>query len=226
MSKHRVQIICWKCSHVTELSLNKAQEEKLQKNTPLLKKVCPVCKPDNQEIIVTKGNTIIYPMKPYKCSDNHLTLIGNLDTMLHVKFGSKHDQFVNVEGNIHELDLLIDNGDIVCHNDSNGLCGKHLEALDDVQLERATPPNIKTKTRVGDIWSKKGIEPVRPGTYKNGEYQDSRTQNLNKERLKNLKQERLIDKKRLAGRNVIDKATQTDYGYRDKSSINPDKLDM
>lgn len=226
MSKGAVEIICWKCSHITQLALNRKQEDKLQKDAPLLKKVCPICKPDNQEIVITKGSSILYPLKSYKCTNNHLTLIGPLGNMLYIKFGSKDDQFFNLEGDLKELDFLIANNDIVCHHDANGLCGKHLAPLDDLILTKPQTPGVKTKTRVGDIWDKRGIEPVRPGSYKNGEYQSSRTQQLNKERMKTLKKERLIDKKRLVGRDVMKKATQRTYGYRNKSSINPDKLDM
>ena len=135
--------------------------------------------------------------------------------MLHVKFGNESEDFTNIYADLKQLDVLIDSEDIVCHN----CCGK-LSAADDLQLSHQVAPGIKTKTRVGDIWDKNGIEPVRNGKYDgDSNYQNTRTEKANKERLKVLRKSRNISQDRSPGKR-IDAPTDTRYSRRDKGDTN------
>lgn len=226
MAKSIVRIMCWKHSHVNNLAMNKAQEQKLESDIPRMKKVCPDCKPDNNAITIVNGSTVFSPAKAYRCQHGHLTLISTLDHQLNVCFGPGNEQFVNVVGSLSDLPNLIDNCDIACHHVVDGvLCDSKITPIDDYVLTHPSSPAVKTKMRIGDLWDRHGVEPVRSGSYGgNGEYNESRSQQANKSRLERMQRQRNVSKDRQPGK-AIKKATKKDYGYRDKSSVNPDKLE-
>lgn len=220
MAKSLVKIICWEQSHVTDLVLNATQERKLESDIPKMKKVCPNCKPDNRPIVIVSGSTVFSSPKAYRCSHGHLSLISPMDTMLHVVFGPQNDDFVNIVGSLDELANLITNNDITCHHTTDGkMCDSSLVALDDFQLSYPSAPSVKTRVRVGDLWDRHGIEPVRPGAYdRNFEYNETRSEKANKHRLDGLKKERRIPLDRLPGK-VMKKPTKRSTTRRDKSSL-------
>lgn len=225
MAKSLVKIMCWKRSHVTELAMNKAQEQKLEADIPKMKKVCPDCKPENCAITIVSGTTVFNPSKAYRCEKGHLSLISPLGDQLNVCFGPGGDEFVNVHGSIADLPNLLDNGDIACNHVVDGNpCDCKLTAVDDFTLSYPSAPAIKTRMRIGDLWDRHGIEPVRTGSYDgNGGYNESRSQKANKDRLARMNRQRNTSKDRQPGK-AINKATKKDYGRRDKSSVNPDRL--
>lgn len=225
MAKSLVRIVCWKRSHVNELQMASNQEKKLSTDVVKLKKVCPTCKPENCEITIIEGSTLFNPPKMYRCEHGHLSLVSLLGSMINVCYGSGNDQYTNVEGTLQELPKLIDDGDIACNHLVDGkVCDCKLTAVDNFALEYPRVNAIKTKQRIGDLWDKHGIEPVRPGHYnKSGEFEQTRSEKANRNRLSKLQKERNISKDRSPGKR-INKATKTDYGYRDKSSVNPDRI--
>lgn len=215
MSKNKVKIACWNNSHTAELLLNRKQEEKLDRQFLKCSRVCGVCG-SNETII--DGQTIFHPFKAYKCEKGHLHLIGLMKNLINIKFGNLSDQFVNVIGTIHEVNDFIDNEDINCH-----FCNTKLMPLDDSKLEELQLGSIKTKTRLGDVWDRKGIEPVRNGQYdEDGQYNSTRTEQTNKMRLRAMKR-RSIPINQLPG-TPINSATKNDYGYKDKDFVNPERL--
>lgn len=217
--KSIVKIMCWKCSHITELVMNKLQEQKLSKDIPHMKKICPDCKPANEAITIVQGTTIFNPAKAYRCQHGHLNLIAPVGDMLNVCFGPSNEQFVNVRGSLADLPNLLDSGDIACnHVVGDQSCDAKLTPLDDFQLSYPVSPAVKTKVRIGDLWDRHGIEPVRSGTYGNDDYNESRTQKANNHRLRRMRRKRNVEESRQPGRR-INKATKTDYGYRNKSSL-------
>lgn len=219
--KSIVRVMCWKCSHITELVMNRLQEKKLWQDIPRMKKVCPDCKPLNEAITIVSGQTLFNPSKAYRCEHGHLSLIAPLGEMLNVCFGPSNEDFVNINGSISDLPNLIDNSDIACNHVVDGkLCDSKLTPIDDFQLSYPSSPAVKTKQRIGDLWDKHGVEPVRPGSYNNrtGDYDESRTQKANEHRLRRMRRKRNVEAERQPGRRV-NKATKSDYGYRDKNSL-------
>ncbi len=218
MSKSIVRVMCWKHSHSTELSMNLRQEQKLSADIPKMKKVCPDCKPANEMITIVRGATIFSPFKAYRCKHGHLTLIGLLDSMVHIVFGP--NDFVNVAGTLSDLPKLIDDHDIACnHVIDESPCDCSLVPVDDFELSYPSSASIKTKTRIGDLWDRHGIEPVRTGTYNDNGYSESKTQKANTARLNALRAKtRNIPVDKHPGK-PIKKATKNHYGYRDRSSL-------
>lgn len=224
--KSVVRIMCWQRSHVTELAMNKAQEQKLESDIPKMKKVCPDCKPENCAITIVNGTTVFNPSKAYRCEKGHLSLIAALDNQLNVCFGPGGGEFMNVQGSLADLPNLIDNEDIACNHVVDGKpCDCKLTAIDDFALSYPSAPSIKTRMRIGDLWDRHGIESVRTGNYDGqGGYNESRSQKANKDRLARMGRQRNTSKDRQPGK-AINKATKKDYGRRDKSSVNPDRLE-
>jgi hypothetical protein len=221
---HRIEIACWKHGHVSELFQTIRQEQKLARQIPKLKAVCPKCKElegVNEAITILNGKTLFTPVKPYVCRHGHLSLVSPLGKMSHVQYGL--DAFVNVEGDIEELAELIDSKDISCYhdNDKGRRCGCKLKAINDTQLHRPIAPGIKTRTRMGDLMDRAGLEPVRPNKVntETGEIEESKTEKANIERLKRIrKNRRNMQKDRHPGTR-IDKPTDTDYGRKSKDQV-------
>lgn len=225
MSQGRVVVCCWLHGHQTEMSMTLRQEETLVNKIKKLKAVCPECRNaglGNQPIFIQEGRSLFSAPKLYKCEHGHVTTIAAFDNgMLHLCFGFNSDDFVNIEGKIEELPELIDSKDVSCHhigaNDQQ--CDCKLHAVDDYALTYPTTAGIKTKTRVGDLWDRAGIEPVRPGAYdKGGHYQQTRSEIANRERLKRVRKDRNIPVNRQPGRRV-DRPTKTQYDRREKNSV-------
>lgn len=214
MAKHVVTICCWDKGHQTDLVMNIAQEEALYRKIQKMKAVCPDCRN------IGNGNRAIFTKhsngKIYQCPNGHVTTVTPFNkNMLHVKFGNESEEFTNIYADVEELDVLIDNLDISCHH-----CAGKLKAIDDSQISHPKVPGIKTKTRVGDIWDKRGIEPVRNGSYDgDGNYSATSTEKANRARLKEIRKQRNIQESRLEGRSIVDRPTDTTYKRRNKSDI-------
>jgi hypothetical protein len=229
MAKHEVIICCWHKGHNNIVSCTKKQEEKLAKQIPLLKAVCPTCRDNNegnQSIFIKEGTTIFSAGKLYTCRHGHITTVSAFNNgMLHVRFGNGPEDFVNIEGHIEEIAELLDKKDISCHyvKKNNRVCDCKLKPVDDFVLSYPGGSNIKTKQRLGDLWDKAGVEPVRGGVYdKTGEYKETRSERANRERLNRMRK-RNISEDRHPGKR-INKATKKDYGRRSKNEIKPEKL--
>lgn len=229
MSKHRVIVCCWLRGHETELAMNRKQEEALGVKISKLKAVCPTCRDagvGNTPIFIKEGVTLFNPSKVFKCEHGHTSHIGPVSaTMLHVCYGPDGMSFVNVEGRIDDLPELLDTKQIVCHHvgASGQVCGCSLSAVDDFKLSYVVAANIKTRTRLGDLWDRAGVEPVRPASYDgNGGVKESRTEKANRERLRNMRN-RNVPVDRSPGRR-IDKPTDRVYERRSKGEVNPDRL--
>jgi len=223
MAKSKVVVCCWLHGHETEQLLTRRQEEALGPKIAKGKAVCPVCRDaglGNQPIFIKEGQTIIGSSKMFQCKDGHVTTVSAFTNgMLHVKFGPGNEDFVNIEGTIEDLDELIDSGEIFCHHDCEGeSCGLTLSATDDSTLSLPVANNIKTRTRVGDLWDRHGVDPVRPGHYDgDGHYKETRSERANKARLEKMR-ERNVAENKLPGKRIT-KPTKKTYSRRSKDSI-------
>jgi len=228
MVHHKVVVCCWDYGHETELAMTRKQEDKLVRQIPTLKAVCPVCRKEghgNRAVFIKEGETLFGDSKAFKCRHGHITTVSAFaNGMLHTRFGPGDEDFVNIEGRIEELEELIDKKEISCHHvrDNGRPCDCKLKAVDSSTISYPCAAGIKTKTRLGDLWDKAGAEPVRSGTYDGqGGYSESRTQEANKERLKRMRK-RNVPKDKLPGKR-IDRPTKTTYDGRSKGSIDMNK---
>ena len=136
MAQHKVVVCCWSHGHETELSMTRLQEEKLAKQIPKLKAVCPTCRESdngNQAIFIKHGDTVFGSHKTFVCRHGHTSLVSPFSSgMLHIRFGPGEDDFTNIKGTIEELEELIDNKDITCYHTkvNNQACGCKLKAVD------------------------------------------------------------------------------------------------
>lgn len=228
MAKAVVTICCWRKGHMNELFLDRRQEEALVRKIPKLKAICPSCRQEgNFSIFIHQGQTVFLSPKIYQCRHGHVTSISALSSgMLHVRFGNNAEDFVNIEGTIEELEEILNTKDISCHHlkENGRVCDCKLKPIDDYQLTYPSPTSIRTKTRVGDLWDRAGIEPVRTGSYDNdGNYRESKTEKAHKARLQKMRRKRNIQQGRHPGRRV-DRATEKEYGRRSKQEIRPERL--
>lgn len=225
--KSIVRVICWGKGHVTELVQTRKQMDKMMRQIEVMQAVCPQCRNaghGNQAIVAIEGPSIWEPGKVFQCTEGHVTIISAFSNgYLHTKHGL--GLYVNVQAEINELEELVDTKEIFCNHSvgENKTCGCALKAVDDKVLSSPVAPGIKTKTRIGDLWDRAGLEPVRSGSYdENGEYHGTRTEAGNRARLKRIKKQRLVNE----GPETIarNRVTDTDYGHRDKGSVNPERL--
>lgn len=231
--KYPVKIICWDHSHMNEIPLTSKQAEALPRKVVLGKVVCPDCRNAGRgnkpfEIIESPTQIRGSTTKPYTCRNGHLTTISAFaNDAFHVRFGPERSDFENVSGRPEELVELIDKKGITCNHivatKSGGTrkCNCKLTQLDDSVVTIPHGTNFRTKTRVGDIWDRDGLEPVRPSTYdRDGNISESRTDKANRERLRRMqKQNRNIERDRLPAHRAINETTEKTYRRRDKSSI-------
>jgi hypothetical protein len=227
MNKHLVRVTCWPHSHVSDLGLTLKQEERLARQIPKMQAVCPKCtqlENGNQPIVITEGRTLVHPTKYYTCRHGHLTGIAAFKSgMLNVTYGPG-DNFVNIEGTAEELPELIDSKQIACNHMITGKterrCVCKLKPVDDSPLVYPEGTNFKTKRRLGDIWDKNGMEPVRPGTYdRDGNFDESKTDRANRARLKVMRKDRRNTSEQRQPGQRIDHATDTDYGHKSKTQL-------
>ncbi len=229
MAKYAVVVCCWLHGHKTDLAMTKLQEERLGRQIGKLQAVCPVCRANeegNQSIFILDGKTLFNPGKTYQCRHGHVSRIGAFTSgMCNVSFGHNREDFVNMEGTIEELKELIDKKTISCHHvrENGRPCGCKLKETDDFVLQYPDSVSIKTTTRVGDLWDKHGLEPVRSGGYDgSGHYRGTKSEKANLARLKRVR-ERNTPADRHPGKR-IDKSTTKIQRRRSKSDVNPDKL--
>jgi hypothetical protein len=219
MARTKVIVCCWEKSHETELLISRSEEEAIQRKILKNKVVCPTCKVDNinNPIFVKEGATLFNAMKHYQCKDGHASLIGLFNHgWLHIQYGPGPEDFFNIKGSLEELPELIDTDEIICHHKE---CGLSLKAVDNYSLQYSNPPGIKTKQRIGDIWDKAGIEPVRSGQYdKDGNYQATHTEKANKHRIRKLQKERNVSLDRIPGE-VYTKPTERKAPRRNRNQV-------
>ena len=224
MAQHNVTVCCWNCSHQEVMGMTLRQEQSLEKKVDTLKAVCPKCRDDgkgNMPIFIKYGDTVMSPNKVYKCRHGHSTAIGAFaNGYLNVTFGPNHENFFNIEGTPEDLEELIDTKEISCHHvrENNKMCDCKLKEVDDYSISIPIAGNIKTKTRIGDIWDKQGVEPVRNGSYdKNGNYNATKSEAANRERLKTMRKRNMSEDKHPGKR--ITKSTKANYGRKSKNEI-------
>ena len=224
MPKNEVTICCWHCGHEALMLQTKKQEETLVRKISNLKAVCPECRDNdrgNQPIFIKDGTSVVGASKSFKCRHGHITNVSAFaNGMLNVTFGNDYEDFFNVEGRIEDLEEMIDNKDISCHHtrEDGKLCGCKLAPVDDAVLAYPNASNIKTKTRIGDIWDKNGVSPVRSGSYdKSGNYHGTESEKANKERLNKMRERNIAEDKHPGKR--ITKATKRNYGRKSKGQI-------
>jgi hypothetical protein len=228
MVHYLVKIICWNHSHMNEIQLTRKQAIALPNKVECGKAVCPDCRNDglgNQPFEIIESPALLYnnSIKPYKCRHGHMTTISAFaHDMFHVRFGANRQAFENVSGKLEELEEMIDNKEIVCNHtlESGKQCSCKLVALDNVSLDKPYTMQFKTKTRVGDIWDKAGLEPGRPAVYdRDGNVAESKTDKANRARLNAMRsRNRNVSEDRLPGK-VIHQSSDTRYRRRDKNSI-------
>lgn len=218
MAKVIVTVRCWDHGHETKDLLTSKQAEKLRANVVSGAVVCPVCK-GSLAVIDCPG--LFDDHKMIQCSSGHLTLASAFaNGMLHLQFGNGNESFVNVEGVPEEFDKLIDSKEIVCyHTVGEGSCDAPLKAMDDKPLQAPRAAGVKTKTRVGDIWDKHRVEPVRSGNYDgDGNYNESKTDAANRRRLQRMRRQRNIAEERHPGKR-LNKPTDQVHERRSKGDL-------
>lgn len=226
--KYPVRIICWEHSHANEILFTKKQAEQLPQKIEMGQAVCPDCRNEghgNKSLHIIDSPTRICggTIKPYCCSHGHLTAISAFaNDSFHVQYGPGPEDFENVPGKLEELQNFIDSGRISCQHTIDGSpCGGQLKPIDETDLTTPQGFNFRTKTRIGDLWDKAGLEPVRSASYdQDGNVSESRTDVANKERLKRMQaRNRNIAKERLPAHKVINHITDKRYRRRDRNSI-------
>lgn len=211
MSTHKVTVCCWNCCSTFDFGMSKKQEESLFQKIKKGKAVCPSCRDSgkgNMPVFIKEGKSLFDAPKVYKCNRNHAVCVSVLSSgYIQLTYGPNSDNFVNIEGTLSELSEMIQSLEITCPHD-----GEKLEPIDDCTISYPSVHNIKTKTRVGDLWDKNGISPVRPGHYTEDGYEHTRSELANRERLKKIR-ERNIAAGQTPGKR-IDKPTDRVYNRR------------
>lgn len=218
MAKVIITVRCWDHGHETQDLLTQKQAEKLPLNVLDKKVVCPNCK-GSLAIINCPGT--FGDRKLIQCTRGHLTLVSAFtNSMLHFQFGNDGESFVNVEGTPEEFDKLIDSQEIMCyHKVGEGTCDSPLKALDDKPVQMPRAAGIKTKVRVGDLWDKHRVEPVRTGSYDaDGNYSESKSYAANRQRLQRMRRQRNIAEDKHPGKR-INKPTDQIHERRSKGDI-------
>jgi len=218
MAKFIVTVRCWDHGHETKDVLTAKQAEKLHVNVLDGKVTCPVCK---GSLAIINGPGLFNDGKLIQCASGHLTVVtAFVNKMLHLQFGNGNESFVNVEGTPEEFDDLLDKQEIICyHTVGEGSCDTPLKAIDDKPLQLPRAAGIKTKTRVGDIWDKHRVEPVRSGNYDgDGNYQESKTDKANRQRLNRMRRQRNIAEDKHPGKR-INKPTDQVHDRRSKGDL-------
>lgn len=227
MVKERVRVICWEKGHITELAQTRKQMDKMMRQIDIMQAVCPHCRnagDGNKAIVAIEGPSVFDPGKVFQCTKGHVTIISAFSNgYLHTKHGV--GLYVNIEAEISELQELVDTKELFCNHSigENKTCKCALSPIDDKILSKPVAPGIKTKTRIGDLWDRAGLEPVRSGSYDHdGNYHETRTEVGNRARLRRLKKTRLVEN----GPDTVsrNRTTETDYGHRDKREVNPERL--
>jgi hypothetical protein len=218
MAKFIVTVRCWDHGHETKDVLTAKQAERLHVNVLDGKVTCPVCK---GSLAVINGPGLFDDGKLIQCASGHLTVVTAFaNKMLHLQFGNGNESFVNVEGTPEEFDDLLDKQEIICyHTIGEGSCDAPLKAIDDKPLQLPRAAGIKTKTRIGDIWDKHRVEPVRSGNYDgDGNYQESKTDKANRQRLNRMRRQRNIAEDKHPGKR-INKPTDQIHDRRSKGDL-------
>jgi len=217
MAAHEVDITCWTCGHKETMIMTRRQEDALEKKIPKMKAVCPKCKEEgrgNQPIFISRGETLYNPGKVFICEHGHVNVVGAFSHgWLSIKIGP--NTHTNIEGRIEDIESMLDDGTLCCqHEDEEeNVCQAKLIPADDTELSYANEPGIKTRVRVGDLWDKHNIDPVREGSYDgSGNYKETRSQVANRARLNKMRERNI---KKHPGKRVT-KPTKKVYEKRPK----------
>jgi hypothetical protein len=167
--------------------------------------ICPRCGGNLSEYKPPKW----HPAKQFFCRLGHVTSIYPF-TNGECNIAWSDKDYINADINHKEIENSIKSGDICCPiiNDKHEVCGLRLVPVDNVPLEPAKLSTAKTVTRLGDLWDRAGYPEPKHGTYDaDFNYHESEFQKRNRQRLKNLKKERLT---KPAGE-IISKPTRKSY---------------
>ncbi len=211
---------CQKQGHVISVELSsEADLKKFKNKCSKLLKVCPLCKPENVQIVECDNPNKWSDVIVLECSCKHQTTVSMFSHGgLHFKWGSDSNQFINIDG---ELDDLLKTKKMKClhmHNDK--VCGKKLKKIGgDLSLPSA--PSIKTRVRVGDIWDKAKVPEARHSSYTSSrvggtmvaDYHETEFDRRFKRRVKDMK----------SGKIEVfdDKSKKTKIVKRDRINKNP-----
>jgi hypothetical protein len=154
-----------------------------------------ICQSCGSSLCPLYSPAILFNSKPYSCEKNHLNvLFAFKDGKVNIKWGNGYEDSTNIFSPEENIENLINQGKISCHHMVDGVkCSHRLTALDETTLQAPTMQQAKTKTRIGDLWDKHGIESVKPSHYTNdGEFVQSKTDLANKQRLEKMQRDRAI----------------------------------
>ena len=203
--KKKIIARCWEKSH---LNVAEVSEKLHSKYIQKMEKGILVCQECGSRLCPLYSPEIMFNSKAYACSDGHLnTLFAFKDGKINITWGSSFEDSNCVTGTDQDVESFVKNGHITCHHSLNGVkCSKEMQPLDDLVLKAPTMQQAKTKTRVGDLWDKNGIESVKPSHYTNdGQFVQSKTDAANKLRLEKMQRERAVSNhpgKKITRKNV------------------------
>jgi len=190
--KKQIIARCWEKSH---LNIAEVSEKLHSKYIQKIEKGILVCQHCGSRLCALYSPEILFNSKPYACEEGHLnTLFAFKDGRINITWGNDFEKSNSISGTDDDVENFIKNSNITCHHESNNVkCSKQLSPLDDLVLKAPTMQQAKTKTRVGDLWDKNGIESVKPSHYTNdGQFIQSKTDLANKIRLDKMQRERAI----------------------------------
>ncbi len=148
----------YKCKkdHKLVYDLTDKKYETLSRKIELRKVVCPYCDGRDaflEEIDAPSRNKWYDRSKVFYCKDGHVLEAYPFTVgIINIEWGD--GEYENLLMSHEEFENEIRSGNIRCRdNDCNG----KLKAAEDHSLEIRESLNIKTRTRVGDIWDKAGV---------------------------------------------------------------------
>jgi hypothetical protein len=183
---------CWNNSH---LNINNLSEKLHNKSISKIEAGQLVCQACGSQLCPLYSTAILFPSKPYTCESGHLNvLFAFKDGKVNIKWGNASEDSINIFEVDSDIKELIEKGKISCYHLVNGVkCSHALSSLDETPLEAPTVQQAKTKTRVGDLWDRHGLESVKPSHYTNdGQFIESKTDVANKARLEKMSRDRSI----------------------------------
>ena len=197
-----VTICCWTCGYEQKSNMTLRDEHKLEQKIAKSRAVCPECRDKrgvNNKIFIKAGRTVVNAGKVLRCQSGHINLAYVLgDNIVCLKHD---DKINNYEISFQDFDVT----KVSCQN-----CEETLVEVDTLPLEKPSMTSIKTKTRVGDIWDRNRMEPVRPGAYdKDYNFKESQTSKSNKERLKKIRKTRNVSTDNMPKTIAVNEITKT-----------------
>ncbi len=201
-------------NHVISFNFNKLAYEKFLRLCSKGLRVCPECKPENQfltECSELPKSNLDY-RKPFVCKDGHMNyayLFSN--GIINLTYNDQYKNFIDLTPDSFLKKIL--SNKIKCLS-----CKKKLRAADTSPLMMPEVFNIKTKTRLGDVW--KNIEPKEKIVDSDGIIQETAYGKAVKQRIQKLRKERLT---RMAGK-PLNRSTKN--SYKESNDQKPTKKDL